>query len=89
MQRAAMGISSIEAQAFDRLVAFYDDLNYLYGGNDLEIIKTLYCTKHTMPFEVIAGYLGTSLSRLENKRRDFQKIFLRHYEQLKQKPEAA
>lgn len=90
MQHAAMDTSSIEAQAFERLIAFYDDLNFLYGGNDLEIIKTLYCTKHTMPFEVIAGYLGTSVSRLEDKRRDFQKIFLRHYEQLnKQETNAA
>lgn len=90
MQRAARDTYSIAAQAFERLVAFYADLDYLYGGNDLEIIKTLYCTKHTMPFEVIAGYLGTSVSRLEDKRKDFQKIFLRHYEQLnKQNTNAA
>ena len=90
MQHAAMDASSIEAQAFERLVAFFDDLNFLCGGNDLEIIKALYCTKHTVPFEVIAGYLGTSVSRLEDKRKAFQKIFLRHYEQLnKQNANAA
>lgn len=90
IQHAAMRLTAIEAQAFDKLIEFFDDLNYLHGGNDLEIIKTLYCTKHTSPFEVLAGYLGTSVSRLEKKRKNFQKIFLRHYEQLiTQKPNAA
>lgn len=82
IQRAALRLTVIEAQAFDKLIEFFDDHNYLYGGNDLEIIYTLYCTKHTSPFEVLAGALGTSVSRLEKKRKNFQKIFLRHYEQL-------
>ena len=91
IQHAAKRLTPLDAQAFDKLIEFYDDLNYLHGGNDLEVINILYCTDHNViPFEIIAGNLGTSVSRLEHKRKDFQKIFLRHYEQLKrQEPDAA
>lgn len=77
IQHAAKRLTPFESKLFDKLTDFFDSLDFLYGSNDIEVIIALYCKNHgTTPFEIIAGELGTSVSRLESKRKDYQKMFL-------------
>lgn len=85
IERAAKKLTPFEAKVYDKLLAFYRDSDFLHGSNDAQIINELYATDHgDAPFELLAQELGTSVSRLEDRRREYQKMFWYYYEQLKQ-----
>lgn len=84
MQAAARKEELFNAKVFEMMLDFFKDFKYLKNDNNYDIIMYLYCRNHkNETFNCIAQNLCLSLSNLEERRKDYQKMFAYFYKKLK------